>query len=185
MIQKFLISAIALLVFFLVLSELIESPKQTPKNNINVTPLEDLEIYRKIDEDVVPKKTPEIILEPNNKITVDPNDINLRPLPKKAQPSIQEEKNIPFIIGIDVVPLSHTPLFYKIKEQDGFVITKIYKGTPASESGLKVNDVILLVDNQKTYEMKHMLKEFMKDKRSIELKIWSGGERKYLNVTIY
>jgi S1-C subfamily serine protease len=174
MIQKLLISAIALLVFFLFISEIIKSPDQPPKKDINVTPQKNLDTKPKI---VAPKKSPsnvkpEIILEPNNEI-------------KKSQPTIQKEKNIPFIIGIDVVPLSHTPLFYKIKEQGGFIITKIYKGTPASKSGLKVNDVILLVDNQKTYEMKSMLKSLIKGKRRIELKIWRGGERKYLNVTIY
>tara|TARA_B100001093_G_C26571620_1_gene903200 strand:+ start:261 stop:782 length:522 start_codon:yes stop_codon:yes gene_type:complete len=173
MIQKLLISAIALLVFFLFLSEIIESPNQPSKKDINVTPQKNLDTKPKI---VAPKKAPSNvkpeIIEPNNEI-------------KKPKPTTQKEKNIPFIIGVDVVPLSHTQLFYKIKEQGGFVITKIYKGTPASKSGLKVNDVILLVDNQKTYEQKSMLKSLIKGKRRIELKIWRGGERKYLNVTIY
>ena len=173
MIHKLLISAIALLVFFLFLSEIIESPNQPSKKDINVTPQKNLDTKPKI---VAPKKAPPNvkpeIIEPNNEI-------------KKSQPAMQQEKNLPFIIGVDVIPLSHTQLFYKIKEQGGFVITKIYKETPASKSGLKVNDVILLIDNQKTYEMKSMLKSLIKDKRSIELKIWRDGERKYLNVTIY
>ena len=48
MIQKLLISAIALLVFFLFLSEIIESPNQPSKKSINVNPQKNLDIKPKI-----------------------------------------------------------------------------------------------------------------------------------------
>ena len=88
------------------------------------------------------------------------------------------------IIGVDIIPLDRTPLWTKVREQDGVLVTKVYVGSPADRAGLRVDDVILLVDNQRFYLNKWTFESLIEGRRKVKLKIWRNKERKSLNVDI-
>ena len=88
------------------------------------------------------------------------------------------------IIGVDIVPLDNTPLWFKVREKDGVLVRKIFVGGPADRAGLRVDDVILLVDNKKFYLNIWMFQSLIEGKRKVKLKIWRNKEIKNLNVDI-
>ena len=110
-------------------------------------------------------------------------EVDSKTIIKEDKP-IPKEKGFPFIIGVDLVSIDRTPLWYKVKEQDGVVITKIYDGSIASKLDLKVDDVILEVDDQRFYLSKGTFISLIRNKEQVKFKIWRDGNRGYLNVPI-
>src|SRR5688572_17225640 len=74
---------------------------------------------------------------------------------------------------------------FNVDDSHYFKITEIIENTPAQRSGLKVNDLILAIDGQSTYDMKS------EDGRDlirgeaytyVKLKIRSGGNDKDVSI---
>ncbi len=142
----------------------VQPPKSQFKNKTNIN--------IKKPQTIKPKEKPQTI-KPTKKST------DIRPY-IKPEPIYKYQH----IIGVDIIPLDNTPLWTKVREQDGVLVTKVFVGGPADRAGLRVDDVILLVDNQRFYLNKSMFESLIEGKRKVKLKIWRNKERKSLNVDI-
>ena len=178
--------------FFYVLSfslSPIENVKNIRKLNTILDNVNDGVINKDLEDTTQPKtESSTSIPEPEkiqkkNITKLEKEEINPKTIIKEDRPII-EKKDFPFIIGVDLVPIDRTPLWYKVKEQDGVVITKIYDGSIASKLDLKVDDVILEVDDQRFYLSKGTFISLIRDKEQVKFKIWRDGNRGYLNVPI-
>ena len=87
------------------------------------------------------------------------------------------------IWGVKVQPLTKD-IRKSLKRNTGVVVTKVYQDTPAAKAGLKLNDIVISIDNRKVLDLErsNLLVSQLAQKKKFTARIIRNGSEK--NVTV-